>query len=174
MRDPRPPCPSLGTRSIPGGRETVRSTPLESVHRDGVLFANRLLLDLAEYETLEALTAAGGSPHLFRGSPSLLRSEEVNAPAALSTRHRESIAVEVRHSQTNWGGDPAGLMLVRKIPEADAGSRLREAELELRHREARIRELESILETATDGVIVIDEAGRVLSMNRSAWKRCSI
>jgi PAS domain S-box-containing protein len=139
------------------------------VHRSGeVLFANRLLLDLTGYETLDALIAEGGLPHLFRGSPALLRFEEVTTPVAMSTRHRESVAVEVRHSQTNWGGDPAGLMLVRKLPEADAGQRLRDAELELRHREARTRELESILETATDGVIVIDEAGRVLSMNRSA------
>ncbi len=139
------------------------------VHRSGqILFANRLLLDLSEYGTLDVLAAEGRLAELFRGSPSLLRLEDVPAPVALSTRHRESIAVEVRHSQTHWCGEPAGLMLVRKIPETDSASRLREAELDLRRREARIHELESILETATDGVIVIDEAGRILSLNRSA------
>ena len=35
-------------------------------------------------------------------------------------------------------------------------------------RDSRIHELESVLDTATDGVIVLDETGRILSLNRSA------
>ena len=37
-----------------------------------------------------------------------------------------------------------------------------------RLRQARVAELEAILDTATDGVIVLDETGRILSLNRSA------
>lgn len=40
--------------------------------------------------------------------------------------------------------------------------------LQLAARDAELRELSSILDTATDGVVVIDERSRILSMNRSA------
>jgi PAS domain S-box-containing protein len=46
--------------------------------------------------------------------------------------------------------------------------RLRDAEIVLRATEAEIRELRAILDTATDGVIVTDREGLVLSLNRSA------
>lgn len=139
------------------------------VHRgEQLLFANRLLLDLVEYDDVDQLVAAGGVERLFRGSPTLLRSNEGGSPLALSTRHSESIAVEVRLTTVEWDGRPSSLMLIRKIPEADAAQRLRVAEGDLRSVEARVHELESILDTATDGVVVIDETGRILSLNRSA------
>jgi PAS domain S-box-containing protein len=139
------------------------------VHRgERLLFANRLLLDLVDYDNVGQIAAEGGIVRLFRGSPTLLRSEEGGAPLALSTRHSESIAVDVRLTTVEWDGLPASLMLIRKIPEADAAQRLRSLEADLRLREARMRELDSILDTATDGVIVVDETGRILSLNRSA------
>ena len=48
----------------------------------------------------------------------------------------------------------------------------RRAEAALRRIEAENHELRAILDTATDGVLVLDRAGRVLSANRSA-RRCS-
>ena len=54
------------------------------------------------------------------------------------------------------------------IAENDPAQRLRALELDLRASEARLRELTSILDTATDGVIILDDAGRILSLNRSA------
>jgi PAS domain S-box-containing protein len=59
-------------------------------------------------------------------------------------------------------------MLVRRLPDNDPAQRSRALELELRARESRIRELSSILDTATDGVLVLDEQGRILALNRSA------
>ena len=139
------------------------------VHRgERILFANRLLLDLVDYDDVGQLMAEGGIVRLFKGSPTLLRSDEGGAPLALSTRQSESIAVEVRLTTVEWDGLPASLMLIRKIPETDFTQRLRAAEQDLRLRESRVRELEAILDTATDGVIVLDETGRILSLNRSA------
>jgi PAS domain S-box-containing protein len=51
---------------------------------------------------------------------------------------------------------------------ADVQARSRAAEAGLGDARARIRELEAVLDTATDGVAVVDGAGRILSLNRAA------
>ncbi|SCZ04472.1 PAS domain-containing sensor histidine kinase [Microvirga guangxiensis] len=130
------------------------------VHRDeAILFANRFLLDLTAYETSEQIMSEGGLTPLFRGSPTLDSTGEDDSGLALVTRHGQSIPVAVRSSTAEWNGEPAQLMLVRRsfrqnnaqVPQDD-----------------RVHELEAILDTATDGVILLDEAGRILSLNRSA------
>jgi PAS domain S-box-containing protein len=157
--------------AAPVGRDRIlERLPLGVlVHRgERILFANRLLMDMIGYDDLGRVDAEGGLARLFRGSPSLLQGEESSSALALSTRSGETLAVDVRLSTIEWDGMPATLMLVRKISEADARDRLRATEADLRLREARVAELESILDTATDGVIVLDETGRILSLNRSA------
>ncbi|MCG7392189.1 PAS domain-containing sensor histidine kinase [Microvirga sp. ACRRW] len=130
------------------------------VHRDGsILFANRFLLDLTGYETAEKITSDGGLVQLFRGSPALSQSAENDTGFTLTSRYGESVPVGIRTSDAEWNGEPAQVMLVRKTfgqnnaqpPQDD-----------------RVHELESILDTATDGVVMFDEAGRILSINRSA------
>jgi PAS domain S-box-containing protein len=49
-----------------------------------------------------------------------------------------------------------------------AADRLRDSEIVLRAAEAETRELRSILDTATDGVVVVDRDGLILTFNRSA------
>jgi PAS domain S-box-containing protein len=78
------------------------------------------------------------------------------------------VAAEVRLAAVDWGGAPAGLLLVRRLPDHDPAQRLRALELDLRSREGRLKELSAILDTATDGVVVMDDAGRILQLNRSA------
>jgi PAS domain S-box-containing protein len=99
------------------------------------------------------------------GSPARFESM---APLALTSRGNESIAVDVRLTTVQWDGLPASLMVVTRAAAAEQGQRLRALELDLRAREGRLRELSSILDTATDGVIILDHAGRILSLNRSA------
>jgi PAS domain S-box-containing protein len=106
---------------------------------------------------------------LFRSRAALqTRVAETTSPIALSTRHRELVAAEVRLVTVMWDDGPASLLLVRKIPDGDPTQRLRAAEFDLRLRDAKVRELSAILDTATDGAVVVDDGGRVLSLNRSA------
>ncbi|MCB5175500.1 ATP-binding protein [Microvirga lenta] len=162
------PAPSSAP-PVPGDRLLDRLPIGILVHgEERILFANRFLLDLTGYEDAAQIVAAGGLERLFRGAPDILEQEEPEAPLALSKRDGETVAVDVRLSSAEWNGEAAQLMVVRKVPDADAGQRLRLVELDLQQRESRMHELESILDTATDGVIVLDETGRILSLNRSA------
>lgn len=130
------------------------------VHRgERILFANRFLLDLTGYANAEELSLEGGLVQLFRDSPALTGSDEDDAGLALTLRTGDTIAVTVRTTETAWEGDTAQLMLIRRALSQEAAQRTRDS---------RVLELEAILDTATDGVILFDEAGRILSLNRSA------
>jgi PAS domain S-box-containing protein len=78
------------------------------------------------------------------------------------------ISIECRAQATKWAGAAALLVSVRRSSQLEFAQRLRVLEFELRLKDAETRELHAILDTATDGVVVLDEKGRVLSLNRSA------
>ncbi|WP_201861605.1 PAS domain-containing sensor histidine kinase [Microvirga soli] len=131
------------------------------IHRgERILFANRFLLDLTGYETIEQIRADGGLVHLFRGSPALGGSGEEDTALALTTRGGENIAVTLRASSAAWDGGEAALLVIRRASNADVPPPSPQ--------DSRVHELEAILDTATDGVIVLNETGRILSLNRSA------
>jgi len=128
------------------------------VHRgDSILFTNRFLLDLTGYEDVEQMRSDGGLVHLFRGSPALGGTGDEDFALALTTQANENIAVTVRASSAEWEGEPAELMVIRTA-----------LNVETQPQDSRVHELEAILDTATDGVIVLNETGRILSLNRSA------
>lgn len=136
--------------------------------QDRILFGNRFLLGLTGFDGIDQIAAEGGLSRLFPDNPSLLSAAEPEASVALKRQDGEAVPVAVRLTAVDWHGQPADLMVIRSALDEDARRRLREAELDLRQRESRMRELEAILDTATDGVIVLDETGRIISLNRSA------
>ena len=141
------------------------------VHRgEDALFINRYLLDLLGYADLAAFTEAGGLARLFRARPAALSeaAHESTAPLIIANRNGESVAVEVRLTTIDWLGYPASMLMLRKIAETDPVERLRALETDLAAREERLREQTAILDTATDGVVLLDQAGRILSLNRAA------
>ncbi|WP_026190609.1 PAS domain-containing sensor histidine kinase [Methylobacterium sp. WSM2598] len=146
------------------------------VHRgEEVLLANRALLCLADYESAEALTAAGGAGSLFRGrDPASLAVGEgdpaggAGHPVVLATRTGEALPVAAVLTPVEWGGAPASLLALRRLPEEDPARHLRAAELERARQEARLRESEAVLDAVTDGVVTLDERGRVLALNKGA------
>ncbi|WP_276330916.1 ATP-binding protein [Methylobacterium currus] len=140
------------------------------VHRgDEVLLANRHLLTLSGYDSPEALAAAGGPGVIFRGrDPSALTGPGEDAPIALATRTGGSVPVGVSAGVIEWDGAPASLLTIRRLPDADPAQSLAAAEVHLAHRDANLRETTAILDAVTDGVVVLDEEGRIVGMNRGA------
>jgi PAS domain S-box-containing protein len=133
------------------------------------LFANRVLLDVSGYDTVGALADDGGLARLLPGhSPHGAIPDEPVAFSTLLNSSKHSLPVELRVASAQWGGVPATVLIVRALGEHDSAPRLRALELDLRASEARLRELNSVLDTATDGIVMMDSLGRVLSLNRSA------
>ncbi|MET7247232.1 ATP-binding protein, partial [Methylobacterium sp. EM32] len=140
------------------------------VHRgDEVLLANRQLLTLTDYDSPEALAAAGGPGAIFRGrDPSAALGPGEGAPVALATRTGGSVPVGITVGVIEWDGAPASLLTIRRLPDADPVQSLAAAEVHLAHRDANLRETTAILDAVTDGVVVLDEEGRIVRMNRGA------
>jgi PAS domain S-box-containing protein len=143
------------------------------VMRDGeALFANRPLLDLAGYPDLAALHADGGAARLFGRREKL---PEASGRLDLTTRSGATKPADLTIQPIAWDGAPALLATVRpaqpaqeETREAPVVARMRALEMELRGAQSELRELRSVLDTATDGVILLDGEGRILSLNRSA------
>jgi PAS domain S-box-containing protein len=129
-----------------------------------LIHANRVLLDWTGYEDLGALAAAGGLERVVAEPAAALdQSGETGRPLAITTRAGAPLAVEGRLFSVSWGAETAFMLVLLQ-----AGDRLKSSELALRRAEADARELRSILDTATDGVVVIERDGRIVSLNRSA------
>ncbi len=185
---PHPEFPHAETpRPSPNELRIIDQWPDGVIVQQGgrIVFANRQLLDWLGYDVVDDLSGAEGVTRLFRVSPSILPAASGGDPTEshpmLTTREGEALPVDIRVSAVTWGGAPASLMLVSKrkseeqslVPAKNALPDVkvqptRDVELDLRLRVGRVHELETILDTATDGVIVIDETGRILSLNRSA------
>ncbi|WGD30312.1 histidine kinase dimerization/phospho-acceptor domain-containing protein [Ancylobacter sp. WKF20] len=136
---------------------------------DRLLYANRALLEWIGHPDLAAIEQAGGLATLFTGA--MTPGAENGRTLSLAAADGGTIAVDARLMSSPWEGGTAMLyVLHRSEPVADAAGeeKLRQAELALREAETASRELRSILDTATDGVVLIDAAGTVLSMNHPA------
>ena len=132
------------------------------------LFVNRALLDLAGYASPAAFDEAGGAHAIFPGgSEGWTRGvAEGGGPLAIRRHDGKSVPVEVRLNAVTWTRATALMLSIieRREPIDEVDDRLA---AELAAAGARTEELEAILDTATDGVIVIDRTGKIGSMNRA-------
>ena len=130
-----------------------------------LLYANRAFLDWTGYDSLDALARAGGLDRLFAGSGRLGEADGLGTTLAITTRRGDQMPVEGRLFSVPWNGESA---LVLMLASAGANDRHQAIETALRHAEAQTRELEAILDIATDGIIVVERDGRIASANRRA------
>ncbi|MBS7539304.1 sensor histidine kinase [Ancylobacter lacus] len=173
----QPPVPAndgLRRTLVGGERPILDRLPFGVAVQQGdrLVYANRTLLGWTGHEGLAALEAAGGLASLFTEAGAATDGEtEADGPRSVSLAGPggEALPVEVRLLSVPWDGGTALLYVLRRVvPTPLADERVRQAELALRAAEATARELRSILDTATDGVVLINRAGTILSFNRSA------
>lgn len=133
---------------------------------DVPIVMNETLLQWLGYGDADEFHAYGGIDRLFRGRVPDLGPTYSDANAMLITRKDGNTLALSTHLQTvQWGDLPASMMTFDHISEHEYGDHERiliEAGLVEAH------ELKAILDTATDGVLVLDEQGHILSLNRSA------
>lgn len=132
------------------------------IHRgNAVLFANRTLLDWIGFPDSTALEEAGGVSRLFAGGP-----DDGSEAVTLTTMEGTALPVEAHLSRVTWAGQSAFLFtLTRTAPGEVAGDHESATLSELR---GRLEEVEQILDTATDGIVIVTADGAIESMNRSA------
>ena len=129
-----------------------------AILRDGnIIHANRAFLDLSGYPDVVAIEADGGFAQVFEGAA-------LNRDAAIPTvRRRDGVEIPVSarlHSMPMAGGI-ASLLVVQETAATTSRDRLATAE-------QRVEDMEAILDTATDGVLVLDQKGLVIGANKSA------
>ncbi|MBN8955615.1 MAG: PAS domain S-box protein [Rhizobiales bacterium] len=133
---------------------------------DTLIYANRAFFGWTEYPDLESLAAVGGLSALFC-DPSFEGSDEPDTPSrALCIKSRSGVkqAIDARLFTVPWDGEQAMLLMFSKSSSAHK----KRVEVGTREAQALALELKSILDTATDGVIITDEDGTILAGNRSA------
>jgi PAS domain S-box-containing protein len=138
------------------------------IHRnENLIYANRAFLEWTGYADLAAVTAAGGLERLVAdpSAGALDRTNGTGKTFTIATRTGDTLICEGRLYSVPWQAESALMLVLVRTAAAD---RLRDSETALRAAEAETRELRSILDTATDGVIVTDRDGLVLAFNRSA------
>jgi len=166
MPFPAPPLPAAPDAAVVATLERLPTGVL--VYRGAeLLFANRRLLDLADFPDLDALVAAGGLSHLFRGLPPHERPAS-DVPAILTDRSGAHRGVDLQASAIDWAGRPAELVLARDAA-ADEPARARMAERIARDFAAhRTDEVLGILDVLDEGIVTLDGSGRILGLNRRA------
>ena len=167
---PRPARNGDATRDLQQGRPIFDRLPVGLlVYRlNTLLYANRAFLDWTGYASLEALNEAGGLDSLFIDTKA---EPPGGAPAngkslTIATVDGRQKPVEGRLFSVPWNDESALVLMIST--QAPAASDTRGDTASLRRLEDENEELKLILDTATDGVVVLNRAGRMLSANRSA------
>ncbi len=160
--------------------EAVDQMPIALLIHSGdrLIHANPEFLRLTGYGTLEELAEIGGLDALLQRDELDAVSERSGGMVAVSAEN-DLIPVKARLQSVRW--DEAGALMLSLIPteeksanplpanenmQADADET--ETDSKLTGLKGQVEELHSILETATDGVVVLNEDGTIRSLNRSA------
>ncbi|GAB2185789.1 PAS domain-containing sensor histidine kinase [Roseibium sp. LAB1] len=150
-------------------------------HDREVLYANKALLKMLGYRSIAALCEAGGLEALFiDDAEELPDAEGMDGEVDETMKMRLSdggvLNVDAHMHSVPWNGN-RGLMISiteRKVKPAPATAApsspnfFAEVRAELDSARNQIAEMDTILETATDGVLVLDQNGSILKVNGSA------
>jgi PAS domain S-box-containing protein len=144
-------------------------TPVMIYSGKRVHFANAAFLDVTGYRSAEALEILGGIDQLIAGA----HAEEGSGRISLRISGNGIKPFNTIIRSVPWDGTNAMMLTIREeggapssavraFPRAETG----DFETHALRREA--AELSSILDTATDGVVILDADGNIRSMSQSA------
>jgi PAS domain S-box-containing protein len=135
---------------------------------DALHYANDEFLALTGYDSVEQLAEAGGLDALFSDPYGGEQHDETDRSLRLSTRNGLEFPIDALLRSVPWNGGKALMLVVRRTGEEEPAepAPLRSAEeQELR---ARVAEMRTIIDTATDGVVLIANDGTIRSISRPA------
>ncbi len=156
---------------FPAGRDTPVDAPILEqlpvpvlIHAGDVLhYANAEFFHLTGYGSVDELARSGGLDALF-AEP---YGDEPGADhdLRLRTKDGEEFPIEAVLRSVPWQEGKALMLVVRRAGDdgLDAGAAQEVAELE-----GRLAEMRTIIDTATDGVVLIDRDGNIRSISRPA------
>ncbi len=133
------------------------------------VYANKSMLATLGYADFDAFLQGGGVERMFRGrDPEMLARDAAGGALPVITKSGDVITLDGKLQSASWLGKPATLLTLQENSSLELDAKLRAVELDVRRRESEVRELNAILDTATDGVVLLDVEGRILSLNGSA------
>ncbi|MEO0978184.1 MAG: PAS domain-containing sensor histidine kinase, partial [Pseudomonadota bacterium] len=151
------------------------------VHDREVLYANKALLSMLGYTSIAALSEAGGLEALFIDDTDEFADAvgvdgEVDEAMKMRLADGGVLTVDAHMHSVPWNGT-RGLMIsiskreTKQTPGSAAPASpnfFAEVRSELDNAQDQIAEMDTILETATDGVLVLDQHGTIVKVNGSA------
>ena len=133
-----------------------------------LLFANQAFFDLTGFPTLDALKGAGGLDRLFI-RPADRDADAAHPNSTLRTAYDDLVPVRAHLHSVPWKGGHALLLSMRLIDLHALDNRPESADDgDVTALRQEVSELSSVLETATDGVVFVNEDGSVRAITQSA------
>ena len=170
MQQPATPSPPSRAAATDDSRAILERLPIGIlVYRlSNLLYANRAFLDWTGYDSLASLNDAGGLDSLFiepaAGDENGSGARSLN----IATVNGQQKPVKGRLFSVPWGQETALVLMIQTFGIDGSEAEAKQHETSLRRLESEANELRAVLDTATDGVLLLDGAGRVLTANRSA------
>ncbi|MFC3321098.1 PAS domain S-box protein [Mesorhizobium cantuariense] len=141
---------------------------------DQLHYANEEFLNLTGYEALDDLADAGGLGALFADPyADDGASDGIDRALRLKTRDGQEFPIEAILRSVPWRDGKALMLVVRRSGEDDAPATLHvvgdeQTQPDIPELKARIAEMRTIIDTATDGVVLIGRDGTIRSISRPA------
>jgi PAS domain S-box-containing protein len=146
-------------------RAVIERLPLAvlAYRGDELLLANRAFFEWTGYAELADVAAAGGLAALFTEPAPMPQDGSERCPQSVSLRAADGATLPVDVRLLSLPGNQGLMLLLTRHADRETP-----ADIELSVARAQARELKSILDTATDGVLIVDANARVLAGNLSA------
>jgi len=130
---------------------------------DRLHYANEEFLELTGYVSVLELEQAGGLDALFIDDEAERETDDHRR--RLRSRNGEEFRVDALLQSVPWNGGKALLLALKPAPIV---AQPMASEEELDELESRVAEMSTILDTATDGIIIIGNDGAIRSISRPA------